>query len=292
MTRYVILVTMATLCYGPSQTAFAEARTVTISIQNQTPEFTAAPSIEVFGSSSKPFTTSAPNIYEYKFPVSDSEWFDTVDIKVLWKNAYLNNDGSYKDFDQRVLLRIRRDFPSDFTFPIYFSNDRSQDEMSRLEHERDENEQFEVFFRGQQIATYYRDTFGPQHAFTKRAAKIFFYGAVKLAETPAYFVQMSDDAEQFIVDAFGGSSSYTARAELARSEYWNDLKQVDTYVAKGDCATARMILATFQTFKDEDPKAFAAQYGKEPTVLDDKAIIINSKCATANANSPGDGSPR
>jgi hypothetical protein len=277
MFRAVILPLL--ICTALSSAACADdPRTVTITIQNRTPSFVASPSIEVFGSEPQPFAVTGPGTYQYKFPVSESDWFNIVDIKIVWANAYTNNDSTRSDFEQRVLLRIRREFPSNFSFPIYFSNDRSQKEMSRLEQEKDANQQFEVFFRGWQISNYYRDTFGPQHAFTKRAAKIFFYGAVQLAETPAYFVKMSDEAEQFMTDAFGGSSSFSDRANVARAVYWSDLKQIDVYVGKGDCATAKMILAAFETLKSEDPNSFSAQYGNDPDVLGEKAILINSKC--------------
>ncbi len=274
----LVLMLAVVVCTNGSAAYSDEPRTVTITIRNETPKVEVAPSIEVFGSTPKPFTPTAPGTYQYQFPVSENEWFNTVDIKINWTNSYLNNDATTSDFEQRILLRIRRDFPANFSFPIYFSNDRSQAEMSRLEHEHDDNQQFEVFFRGWQIANYYRDTFGAQHPFTKRAAKSFFYGAVQLAEIPAYFVKMSDDAERFTTEVFGGSSIFSDRANVARAVYWSDLKQIDVYVAKGDCATARMILATFQTFKSEDPAGFNAQYGKEPNVLSEKAILISRKC--------------
>lgn len=281
-----LLTVLSLIALGSTGVADAtEARTVTITIMNQTPTVTVVPSIQTLALGSAPvlFTNTTPNTYEYKFPIANDQWFDDVDIDLLWKNAYRNNDATTKDFDERVILRIRRDFPASFSFPIYFSNDRSQDEMSRLEHERDPTQQFEVALRGEQIATYYRDTFSPQHPFAKRAAKIFFYGAIKLAETEPYDVEMNDTAEPFIIAAFGGSSSYSDRAEVAKSKYWNDLSQIDSYAAKGDCSTANLILAAFQAKKEDDPEAFAVQYGKEPNVLDEKAAIINSKCNTTNA---------
>jgi hypothetical protein len=275
---------LGAILYCTPQTGHCdEPRIVTITIENRTPTFQAVPTIEIFGSPPKEFTTVDPQTYQYKFPVADDHWFDPVDIAILWKDAFRNGDEAPKDFEQRIELRIRRDFPSDFSFPIYFSNDRSQKEMSRLEHEQDINQQFEVFFRSHQIASYYSDTLGPTHAFTRRAAKILFYAALKLAEKPQYFVAMSNDAERLVTDAYGGSSSFTALANVARSMYWSDLRQVDAYVTKGDCDTARMILAAFETFKSEDPDSFSAQYGKEPNVLDDKAAIINSKCTSKNA---------
>lgn len=61
---------------------------------------------------------------------------------------------------------------------------------------------------------------------------------------------------------------------------------VDAYVAKGDCSTARLILTTLQILKADEPKAFDAQYGKSPTVLEEKAKLIDIKCGTGIAAQP------
>jgi hypothetical protein len=290
VTRSVLIVAIVALYSAFATASSAGTRVVTITIENQSPSFDVLPTIEAFGRPPIQFAKSAqPNTFEYKLTVSENDWFNPVDIKLLWKNAYDKYNGSARiDFDQRILLRIRRDFPDNFSVPVYFSNNRSQPEMLRLENMQDANQQFEVFFRGHQIASYYRDTLGPEHPYTKRAAKFFFFAAVKLAEIKDYFVIMSDTAERFATDAFGNQSgfNYSERANLARSFYWVDLRRIDNYVAKGDCSTARLILTTLQILKSDEPKAFDAQYGKSPTVLEEKGKLIDTKCGTGIAAQP------
>lgn len=267
----------------PGSVFAEEARLVTISIENRTPSFEAVPSIEVFGAPAELFTKMPDSKFEYKFKIAEDKWFNIIDIRIVWKDAYLKNDSSKVDWEQTIRLRIRRDFPDKFSFPIYFSNNRSSAELSRLDQQGISTQQFEVFFRSWQIASYYRETAGPQHQFTKTAVRLFFHSAARLAEQPDYFVVMSDDAERMALEAFGtGSGTGIAeRANSARSVYWLDLKQIDKYVAKGDCTTARLLMAAFQALKAEDAAAFNAAYGGAPTVLDEKAKIIAAKCGTS-----------
>ena len=263
-----------------SHRASSAERFVTISIENRTPSIEVDPSIEIFGAAPDSFTKKPPRSFEYKFKISDNEWFNTVNVKILWKAAYEQQKDKPKiDFEQRILLRLRHDFPPKFEFPIYFSNDRSQAEMWRLEHASDINQQFEVYFRGWQIANFYRDTTNPQHPLTKRAAKIFFGGAVKLAEQPDYFVMMSDDAEQMITEAVPGAKEYPDRANLTRSVYWEDARRIDQLVAQGKCDVARILLEALRNRKDAEASRFAARYPQNPTVLDEKAKIIEARCA-------------
>src|SRR5262245_48383961 len=102
-------------------------RYTTITITNRTPDVPIASFIEVTGKPLAPFEQRpGQNVWEYRFPLKDSGWFNEADIKIIWKNAYVKGDGSKKDFEQRIALRLRYDFPSDYDVPIYFSNDRSQ----------------------------------------------------------------------------------------------------------------------------------------------------------------------
>jgi hypothetical protein len=277
----VLVVCVLTLLHGTAGWC-GEPRSVTIAIDNQTPDVDVSPSIETFGAPSQLFSKSPSGSYEYRFKVSESEWFNNVDIKIAWKNAYLNNDGTKSDFAQRVSLRLRRDFPDRFVFPVYFANKRSQAELTRLEHEKDIDQQFEVFFRASQIANYYRDTLGAKHALTKRAVKLLFLAAVALAEQKNYFVIMNSDAEQMASESFG--DTYANRANLARSVYWSDLKQIDAYAAKGDCARARLLLNAFEALKSSNPAEFSAQYAGNPNVLEAKALIIAKvRCLPRNS---------
>jgi hypothetical protein len=258
--------------------ASADDRFVSITIENQTPTFQVAPSIEVFGAPAHAFAEVSPNSFSYRFKVSDSDWFNTANIKLLWKGAFETKDRTKIDFEQRIILRLRRNFPDDFSFPIYFSNDRSQTEMSKLEHESNISQQFKVYFRGWQIAEFFRDANGPQHPLTKRSAKIFFGGAVRLAEEPKYFVIMSDEAEQFATEA---SLNVSARANLARSVYWEDTPIIDSLVAQGQCDIARSLLRALRRLKDSEPDRFAARYPGNPAILDEKERIISSRCSNS-----------
>jgi hypothetical protein len=254
-----------------------EGRTVTITVENETPEFTVVPSIAVFGGESQSFTELKENKFEYKFHVDASEWFNFVDIKIEWKKAFLENDGTKSDFKQRIQLRIRRDFPDAFSVPVFFSNARSNNEMFRLENEQDPTDQFEVFFRAWQIAAYYRKVTGVSSSYAARASQILFYAAVALAEQRDYFVEMSDDAEKFVNDAFG-PERFAARANLARSVYWSDLSEVDKFVAKGDCDTAHLLIQALRVLAGQHPEEFTAQYKNAPNIIDLKDQLIRTKC--------------
>ena len=255
----------------------AEDRLVTITIENKTPSYEVEPVIEVFGLPPRAFKKNDQNKFEYNFPVSETDWFNLVNITLRWKGAYLKIDGTKSDFEQFIALRIRRDFPDLFSFPVYFSNDRTLAEMDRLKAIRSINGQFEVYFRGGQIAAFYRDTMGPTHKFSKRAAKIFFLAAIALAEQPRYYVVMSDDAEQSIKNAFPDTSSYSDRANVARSVYWFDLKNVDTYIANGKCSYARLLLDALEDLKASNPEAFKARYDNAG-VMKEKRDMIEAHC--------------
>jgi hypothetical protein len=280
MLRYVVFAWGALYCAGLYPAHSEEPRFVTIVIKNETPIFEARPSIEAFGGRLESFSKTSQSAFEYKFKVSDSDWFNPVNIKVLWKDAFEKQDGTRTDLEQRIRLRIRRDFPDTFEFSIYFANNRSDPEMARLEGKKNVNDQWEVFFRASQIASYYREVFGKQNKYSKRAAKLFFGAAVMLADEPNYFVIMSDDADQFVQEAFDGSTSYADRANLARSVYWLDLKLVDKYVDK-DCKTAKLLLEVFRKLREDEPAAFNARYEKFPSVLGEKAKLIAAKCGTS-----------
>jgi hypothetical protein len=274
------IVSAALMCLMVYSGHCEPGRYTTITITNQTPDVPIALFIEVTGKPLAPFKQRpGENVWEYRFPLKDSGWFNEADIKIIWKNAYVKGDASKKDFEQRISLRLRYDFPSDYDVPIYFSNDRSQAEMDRLEHLKDIHDQFEVFFRGGQIANFYAETTGRQHKFTQRAAKFFFWGAIRLAEYPDYFVIMSDEAEQMAQEAFG-STDFANRANLARSFSWEDARYVDSLVGQGKCEAARILLDALRGLAQDErgAKAFAIRHAKNPKILDEKEMIV-AKCS-------------
>ena len=77
-----------------------EGRTVKITIENKTPDFVVEPSIAVFGGDPAAFTKLSDSKFEYQFNVDPSQWFNTVDIKLAWKQAFAEDDGSKADFTQ------------------------------------------------------------------------------------------------------------------------------------------------------------------------------------------------
>lgn len=270
------IVSVIVTCFVSNAALCQTSRYTTITLTNQTPDVPMAAVIEVTGKPPAAFQQRpGKNVWEYKFPLKDSGWFNEADIKIIWKSAYLKSDGSKKDFEQRIALRLRYDFPADFDVPIYFSNDRSQAEMDRLEHLRDINDQFQVFFRGGQIASFYAETSGRQHKFTQRAAKFLFWAAIRLAEYPDYFVIMSADAEQIAQEAFG-SADFANRANLARSFSWEDARYVDGLVGQGKCEAARILLDALRGLAQDEngARAFAVRHGKNPKILDEKEIIV------------------
>jgi hypothetical protein len=256
---------------------FGDDRFTTISIINQTPEFQVAPSIEIFGQPAAPFVEQSTNNFSFRFKLADDEWFDIADIKLHWKDAYQNNDGTKSSFDQRIQLRLRYPFPPNFTFNIYFSNKRSQVEMSRLEHQIDDNQQWENYFRGWQIADYYRKTNDPQYPLAQRASWIFFNAADQLAEKKDYFVVMSPDAIAFEQEAFKDTKNVLPRINTAKSAYWEDLPWVDKLLP-ANCSVARILLTDLQAQKIKEPDLFTMRYPSAPNVLNEKMTIVNSKC--------------
>lgn len=248
-----------------------------IKIDNKSPDFLVSPTLELFGKPPANFIEGPRNHFEANFYLADDEWFDIADIKLEWKNAYLNNDGSKKDFDQRIQLRFRYPFPPSFTFPVYFSNNRSQAEMLRLERQTDDNAQWENYLRGWQIADYFRNTSGPQHPLAQRASWLFFNAADQLAEKNEFYVVMSDDAIAFEKEAFGNTRDVSTQITNGKSAFWQDASWVDRLVP-ANCAVARILIADLQRAKDRDPALFTARYSGEPNLLNEKTTIINSKC--------------
>jgi hypothetical protein len=252
-------------------------KVIRITVENKTPAYQLQPFIEAVGVQSEAFANPSPNKFEYVLRVSDKDWFHPLAIVVVWKDAYATPDSKKSDLEQRIELRLRRRFPPNYYFPVYFSNDRSQDEMTRLEYARQVTQQFEVYFRSHQIATFYRGTLGPTHALTKRAAKLFFWSAIQLAETPEYFVNVSYEAEKFMTDAFG-AKEFSERATTARSMYWHDLRQVDAFVANGECQDALLIMQALQQRKDESPAEYAERFAANPSTFDEKVRKVAAKC--------------
>jgi len=276
MIRCLFLAIAVYCCFGNK--AFCDdTRLVTITINNGTPEFELLPSIEVFGQAPEPFIKSDSDTFEYKFRVSDKDWFNPVDIKLVWKGDYQRSDGSKGNLNQRISLRIRRDFPDSFSFPVFFSNSRTQSEMARLEGMKNPNDQFEVFFRSWQIAEYFRGTLANTHPLAKRASKLFFFSSVSLAKIPDYVVVVSEYANQFVDDAFNNDPKYTDLYNDLESVYWFDLPKIDGYVKNGNCNTAQMVLNDLERKKDSEPLAFKLRYGDGSKVLDEKNGLV-AKC--------------
>jgi hypothetical protein len=278
MDRFLTGVFLSTAFFAASPALGAD-RFTTISIINQSPDFEVSPSIQIFGQPPAGFVEAPRNNFSYQFKLADDEWFDIADINLVWKRAYINNDNSKSDFNQRIQLRFRYRFPQNFAFPVYFSNKRSQAEMLRLEQQLDPNQQWENFFRGWQIAHYYRNTNGPQYPLAQRASWMFFNAADALAEAKYYYVVMSDDAIKFEQDAFGDARTaiVTPRINDAKSAFWEDLSRVEGLIP-GNCPVARILLTELQKAKDNEPNLFALRYPSAPNTLDEKLVLVNSKC--------------
>jgi hypothetical protein len=169
-------------------------------------------------------------------------------------------------------------------FLFIFSNDRSQREMDRLEHLSDIHDQFERFFRGGQVASFYAETTGRQSIFTQRAAKFFFWAAVQLAEEKPYIVIMSNAAEQMAKEAFE-DEFWEDRAYKANSFRWEDASYVDGLVKGGKCGEARMVMDSLRELAGDEKwaKAFTIRQRTNPDVLNQKEIIL-SKCGKATAS--------
>jgi hypothetical protein len=275
----------------PSAARAEPARSVTITVENKTPKYVVAPSVEMPGMPPSAFSPiQGTNKFEYKFPVSETDWFNHVNIKISWLGAFEKSLAEDKiDFHQYLTLRIRRDFPRDFWVAVYFSNDRTNNEMNSLEKNKNKkslNDQYEVFFRSWQISNYYREARNPKDGAAKRPANDMFYAAVNLAEAGepknyGYVVEMSDTAEQYATESVGGPG-FANLANKARANYWSDLSLVDDYVRKGDCDTAALLLSTFKKLKMQEPGAFSAYFPKTPTAIEEKEKIFTPECGKVN----------
>jgi hypothetical protein len=257
-----------------------EIRVVKITIENKTPQFQVVPTIEVYGKPPSQFLGVADNRFEVTFPVETNDWYAVANIKITWKHPQ-SVDGISDDFDQRISLRLRRSFPDSYYFPIYYSNDRSKQEMDRLEDMGDIGDQFEVYFRGMQIARYYKANAGPKHPLTRRAAKVAFFAAVKLAEQPKYYVVMSDDAERIASDSQDDAMIYSKRAEEARSVYWFDLAELENYINNNKCEFAQSMIRALQDKRGSEPNLYARRYQANPLYLDAKINYVQTKCGAA-----------
>lgn len=276
------IITAVTLAISSIQVMAQEHKTRRITIENSTPNFSVVPTIEIFGKPPETFLGITEGKFEKNFTVAESDWYIPAKIKLAWKRVGTNDDGTMSDFDQRIELRIRKSFPDEYYFKVFYSNDRSQREMRRLENKKDIEDQFEVFFRGIQIARYYRDSLGPKHPLTRRAAKIAFDAAVMLAEYPRYYVVMSDEAESMAANAHEGEEKewFKRRAEEARSVYWFDLLNVDEYLKNGKCNHAQSMILTLKSKRDLEPKLYKRRFDANPDYLDNKAMSVQSKCGS------------
>lgn len=262
--------------------ARGEERYSTITIKNESRTFNLIPTIEIFPDGPQPITESGPNTFQYRFRLSESNWFNDANIKLTWKDAYKKNDGTTMDFSQRVVLRLRYSFPETYAVRAFFSNDRSQNEMFRLEHLIDENDQWEKYFRGWQIAGYYRETSGLVHPLSRRAAKIFFEAADYLAEnTKDYIVKMSNDAITLEHESVGSTPIIESRINAANSAYWEDLERVYKLTNwPQNCVEAKLLLTDLEVRKTREPDLFTIRYPKKPAAFELAKQHVDSKCSS------------
>src|SRR5947209_3591213 len=106
MSRMLALLIIALLM--PSF-ASAENKSFSITLENLTPAFDASVFVEVVMSGPRPFEKKNQNTFSYSFSLPEHAWSDTLEIKIIWRDAYLKNDRTKADFFQRIVLRIRRD---------------------------------------------------------------------------------------------------------------------------------------------------------------------------------------
>jgi hypothetical protein len=256
--------------------SYADDRYSIITVKNETPNFKLVPTIEIFGSGTYTFSENRESgAFEYRFKLSETGWFNKADIKLLWKDAYINNDGSKTDFPQRVELRLRYSFPPSFPIRAYFNNDRSQSEMFRLEHLSDDNDQWDKFFRGWQIAAYYRATNGLQHPLSQRATTIFFDAADRLAANiEDYIVVMSPDAITFASEAFKMTPGLAKRINNAKSVYWEDLPRLYD-LANNNCTAARILERDLRKAKSKEPELLKLRGGMRWPRLSEQIFRID-----------------
>jgi hypothetical protein len=280
MTRIAPLFPLLVACLVCGS-ASGQDKFVTINIENQSPEFKLEPTVVLPSGEFGVFQDAGSNKYSYSFKLLESDWFNTADINITWKNAYLNADFSQFDFVQRAELRLRYDFPKDYTMPVFFSNDRTEKEIDRLDAITDKLQQWQPFFRAWQIADFYSKT-SPLHRLARRSATRFLFAADVLAERdmppPQFIVIMSEDAVRFAQNSKVITPALQKRIDTANSAFWEDLPSLDKIAQRGDCAIARSLLAFLQREKRDRPELFRLRYPKEPDALEQKKSIVDAKC--------------
>jgi hypothetical protein len=254
---------------------------VTISVQNHNPEFKLVPTVVLPSGDLGVFKDAGSNLFSYSFKLLESDWFNVADVSLTWKDAYLNPDNSHSDFPQRAELRLRYDFPKDYTIQAYFSNNRTEKEIDRLDAITDQLQQWEPFFRGWQIADFYSKS-NPLQRLAKRSATRFLFAADVLAERqtppPTYIVIMSDDAIRIGQNSKVITPALQKRIDAAKSAFWEDLPHIDKLVQRGQCTVAQSFLMFLQDEKRDHPDLYALRNPAAPDLLDQKKMILNSKC--------------
>lgn len=282
MSRVVLLLALGA-AFLSSDSAFSEDRFVTINVQNHNPEFKLVPTVVLpsTGDIGVFKEEAGSNLFSYDFKLLQSEWFDVADIILTWNGAYLNPDNSQSNFTQRVELRLRYDFPRAYTVHAYFSNNRTEKEINRLDAITDPLQQWEPFFRSWQIADFYSKS-NPLLRLAKRSAARFLFAADVLAEResppPPYIVVMSEDAILFAQQSNVITPVLQSRIDTARSAFWEDLPHVDTLVQRGNCAVAKSFLSFLQNEKLQHPELYALRNPGASDLLDQKKTMVNSKC--------------
>jgi hypothetical protein len=237
-----------------------------------------------------PVSQSSPKRFEYQHNLPDGRWFNRVPITITWNNANLRNNVALASWDQQIVLRMRRDFPKEFYLPIFFSNDRTQSEMDRLERHIDSNNYVklaELFLRGGQIADFYWTTVGPQNSYTRRATWLSFLGSVQLAEFRDYFIEVSDEITSMAEKAHENIPSKKEfildRAQKARSVYFEDVNWIGRLIDEKDCKGARVLLDSLRQMKEREGKFFELRFPKAPNLLEEKEQLVTLRCVTKDA---------
>jgi hypothetical protein len=235
------------------------------------------------------FTNKTPKEFEYDLKLSDREWFYRVPITIIWLDAYVSHGKPLREYRQRIVLRMRRDIPAPplYKFKMYFSNDRSDEEMRRLEKNIDTSDGdllSELYLRGQQIAEFYSDAPGAGPALKRRAAQLWYEGAIQLAELPRYFVEVSEDAVRLARQTKVDPAGIDKRVVDAQSMYWEDLELVEKMIDDGNCDGATVMLAALRDRKNKEKVYFDARKRTKRTsdeLLEETERTLTRRCSVA-----------
>lgn len=265
---------------GATAAAGAEiSKSIRLFIDNQTSSFPVTAFLEKFPTGSEEFKPGKDGKLEYNLTISPEQWFTRATVRLVWKNAFQDRYGNRIDYSQRLYFRFRRDFAKNLPIIVHFGNDRTGSTVSDLERRTDINDQFEVFLRLTQIATFYRD----RPDMFARTSNTSFHAAKALAEHTDSPHELGDDVLKLAIDGNPDRRVYfEGLARDVQSNYWLDFKFIKKFAETKKCNAAWTIQQTLEVLKSDRPSDFELRQLPRNALANTRGILIK-RCGKPNA---------